>query len=513
MRWSKSILLGWSFVLGLSSYAVIPQFSDVTASAGISQSKAEQEQPVAWCDYDQDGWVDFLVYGKLWKNLRGQSFELQKTPGHMSGGGVWGDCNNDGWPDVYMYITGHLFLNDGDGTFTLQDSFLINGSENHENCVAATWGDFDGDGYADLYLAGYEASFRGPISDDVILLTREGTTVESVWCDEQYIARGVTGCDFDRDSDYDLYVSNYRLSPNTLWVNDGSGVFQNRAAVYNVQSIERGWSGSHSVGAHWADFDNDGYFDIFSANFSHRGTRWGGDGIQPDSDFFRNRGPGGRYYFEDLGNCGVVWQESYASPACGDFDNDGFVDLFITTIYSTASSGEQNRCALFRNNGDWTFSEVSSSAGLGVSIQATVQAAWADFDNDGFLDLMTAGKLYRNGGNDNQWLKVKLIDGGRSTLSNLGAQVIITNGDLTHSRQVEGSVGQANANDPTLHFGLGKNPELPLTLEVRWTDGSRQMEVVREVNTLLKIEKLVSNIGTARALGDYDLVGGSVSGQ
>jgi hypothetical protein len=170
------------------------------------------------------------------------------------------------------------------------------------------------------------------------------------------------------------------------------------------------------------------------------------------------------------------WQESYASPALGDFDNDGRLDLYFTTVYPGDKS------VLYRNLGGWKFEEVKN--GAGVALPQTYQAAWADFDNDGHLDLMTGGKLFRNPGGPNHWLKVRLRGGGKVNRAAIGAQVRLKLGERTLSRQVEGATGQGNQNDLTLHFGLGDRTD-PVKLEVRWPDGTRQ-----EVETL--VDRLVT---------------------
>ena len=132
---------------------------------------------------------------------------------------------------------------------------------------------------------------------------------------------------------------------------------------------------------------------------------------------------------------------------------------------------------LFRNEGNWQFTDVTEDYGLS-GLGPTYQAAWADYDNDGYLDLITDGKLFRNPGGPNHWVKIKLIGGqGSNGLVNkkaIGSQVRIDVPELgTFSRQVEAGTGEGNQNDATLHFGLGSH-DGKLNLQIQWPDGSSQ---------------------------------------
>jgi hypothetical protein len=333
----------------------------------------------------------------------------------------------------------------------------------------------------DLYVGGYEDWDAGITYPDMILMNEKGQAFKLAWSEVRYRARGVTACDLDQDGDLDVYVSNYRLQPNVLWLNDGSGKFQDVAAAYNAIATSPGFEGGHSIGAAWGDFDNDGYFDLFAGNFAHQDDR----GDQPKSRFLRNLGPQGQYHFQDLGTCGVFYQESYATPAAGDYDNDGDLDLFFTTVYGTASFSRKNHPVLYRNDGGFVFTDATASAQL-AELAPTYQAAWADFDHDGDLDLATAGKLFENqtggrpGGSPtirrlgSHWLEVRLQGDGRKVNSSaIGAQVRIKLKDRTLTRQVEAGTGEGNQNDLVLHFGLGAQAG-PVSLEIRWPNGATQ---------------------------------------
>ena len=277
--------------------------------------------------------------------------------------------------------------------------------------------------------------------------------------------RGVLSCDFDQDNDADFYISNYWLCPNYYWVSDGQG-----GAARAGKNAAAG--NGHSIGAACGDVDNDGYFDIFAGNFAHPG--------QPQSRFLRNRGPEHGYEFEDKGTCGVAFQESYASPTLGDYDNDGDLDLFFTTVYG------HNAPRLYRNNGNWSFSDVTGEEGI-PRLGATYQAAWGDVNNDGFLDLATGGRLFINNGNANHWLKIKLKGNGTTVnAAAIGAQVRIKLGDQTLSRRVGDTVGQGSQNNLTLHFGLGQHAD-NVKYTVTWTNGETQ-EGETAVDQMIRVD-------------------------
>ncbi|MBS0265259.1 MAG: CRTAC1 family protein [Planctomycetes bacterium] len=414
-----------------------------------------------WADFNNDGWVDLCVSGSVWLNRQGQRFEKLAEVGTA----VAADFDNDGWLDLFSWSTLRLYRNVAGQRFVEVPLPRLPETVSRGAC----WGDFNGDGFVDLFVGGYEDWDRGITWPSLLLLNDAGQSLRLSWSDSQYRARGVTACDFDQDGDLDVYVSNYRLQPNRLWRNDGKARFQDAAAELNLLATSPGFEGGHSIGAVWGDFDNDGRFDLFAGNFAHQDNR----GDQPKSRFLKNRGPEAGWKFDDRGPCGVFYQESYATPSAGDYDNDGRLDLFFTTVYGTASFGRPNAPVLFRNTGDFQFADVTQEMGL-AGQPPTYQAAWADFDRDGDLDLLAGGKLWVNQGNAGHWLQVSLRGDGKSVnRAAIGAQVRVRIGDRVLSRQVEAGTGEGNQNDLTLHFGLGAHAG-PVQLEIVWPGGQRQ---------------------------------------
>jgi hypothetical protein len=443
---------------------VEPAFTDRTADLGL----AFGNDAACWIDLNNDGWVDLCAGGVVWRNDAGRGFtRLAEGLGCV----VAADFDNDGFADLFSWSTLRAFHNGAGESFTPIDMPELPPCSSRGAC----WGDFDGDGFVDLYIGGYEVWDTQTTFPDMILMNDAGRGFTLAWSETRYRARGVTGCDFDRDGDLDVYVSNYRLQPNVLWRNSGLGAFEDAAPLLNAVATSEGFEGGHSIGAAWGDFDADGEIDLFAGNFAHVDNR----GDQPKSRFLRNLGAAGGYAFEDLGPCGVFYQESYASPAAGDYDNDGDLDLYFTTVYGTASFGRKNYPVLFRNDGGFSFADATSAVGLAEQ-PPTYQAAWADFDNDGDLDLVTAGKLFVNGGAPGHWLKVRLEGNGTAVnRSAVGAQVRVMLPDRTLTRQVEAGTGEGNQNDLTLHFGLADHAA-PVRLEVTWPGGAtRKMKGVK----------------------------------
>jgi len=463
-----------------ASFLPAATFTNVTSSVipGMDGRK------VAWGDFDNDGFVDLHAGGYAWRNNGGVNFTRMATV--MSRDGIWGNYNNDGFLDFFVYATApRLYRGNGGTGFTEANLPSLPTIDP----MGASWGDYNNDSFLDLYVGGYQGS-QGEYRPDVRLRNNQGLSFTRTWTQSNDAVvtpnrprpgRGITSADFDSDGDLDVYVSNYRLEPNQLWVNDGQGDFDEQATARGVAGTRSSGVWGHSIGATWGDFDNDGEIDLFNGNFSHPPS------YQDRSHFFRNTGTAGGYSFQDMGQGGVVWQESYGSPVLGDYDNDGDLDLYFTTVYS----GDEPR--LYRNNGNWQFTDVTYTMGL-AGLGPTYQAGFADYDNDGDLDLVTDSKLFRNQGNSNHWLKVKLIgDGQAISRDAVGAQVRIQLGSQTLLRQVEFGTGEGNQNDATLHFGLGQHSGL-VDLEILWPGGKAQFADNVAIDQLATIDYAPGNI-------------------
>ena len=435
----------------------------------------------AWGDWNNDGWSDMFGSGSVYTNNQagGFSYGNHSASGYLS----LGDYNNDGWLDVMGYKPGEagnevtLATNNSGTSWTNNSSKFLPASEYPYIGRAATWGDFTGDGYLDAYLSGWCNPWLGAPEDDVIYISDAGNTFSQTWKSSNAASnrhgRGVTTVDYNRDAKLDIYVSNYWMTANYLWKNNGFNGTSGLATVGGTVADT-----GHGFGSAIGDFNNDGYFDIYISNFTHAGN--------PPSRFVQNQGPGSGYSFINRDGRGINHYTSgdtaLGSAAAADFDNDGDLDLFLASMGGYGSRSGLTR--LYRNDGNSgdgfpTFTEVDY--GL-QSIGEGDTAAWGDYDGDGFLDLLAAGKLWKNPGaanwSGNHYLKVKLVGGdgvnGLVNGSAIGAQVTIDVPGLGKvSRQVEGNTGQGNQNDLTLHFGLGTYSD-PVDLEIFWPDGTEQ---------------------------------------
>ena len=441
-----------------------PLFEDVTDQSGVSGSDSMS----AWADYDNDGFTDLMLGNILFHNNGDGTFTKIKSATRPVGPGVWADFDNDGFLDFFRTSgAGELFRNKGNGEFEKIATSLNPVAKSR----ASAWGDADGDGNIDLLVTNYE-DWEKNISYPNVICRNTGNGSFSppgkLRKDFFWRSRGANWADFDNDGDLDFYISNYRLMPNELYVNDGKGNFDEQAKTHGVAgnsddkpTIKGKWpykSHGHTIGSCWGDLNNDGFLDLVVVNFSHQPV------YQDRPMVMINNGPP-HYTFTDINKkaaAGIYWQESYAKGALGDYDNDGDLDIFITTVY------KGDKGTLFENDGTGKFKDVGEQTGTKADYRS-YQVAWADYDNDGDLDLLTGGRLFRNKGNDNSWLKVKVVGGAGSNTAGIGARVTVIAGENSYIREIEGG-NSGNQNDLVAHFGLG-NWKDKVTVKIRFPSG------------------------------------------
>jgi hypothetical protein len=434
----------------------------------------------ALVDYDNDGFTDIFVataFGGtscLYHNDgRFQFSKVTSEPVVMVNGdsctGVYADYDNDGDSDLFVSnfdpYRSCFFRNDlGAGNSTVFTR-ITSGPwvDTVGQSVGAAWADYDNDGFVDLFVANTsdqnEFLYRNDRAGGMTRITN-GPLVRSGGA-----SQNCAWADYDNDGLLDLFVANSFGQTNFLFHNADEGTFSRVTDAPPVTEAGT-W-----IGPAWADYDNDGHMDLFVAN----------GGRQNDA-LYHNNGDG---TFTPIVDDPVVTSGGASEGgAWGDFDNDGYLDLFVSNNW-----GEPD--FLFHNERDGTFSQIyegevvnDTSNGLGC--------AWADFDNDGFLDLFVSNGpedpaapgehnfLYRNdakaNGNTNGWLLVRLI-GTASNRSAIGAnfrvRATIWGKEVRQMREISGGSGQCSQNDLRVHFGLGDAAHVDL-LRIEWPSGTVQ---------------------------------------
>ena len=362
----------------------VPHLEDITAKTGITfQHTADPSKKyivesmsggVILFDYDRDGWLDIYFTnaptvamavkgqtskGALYHNNHDGTFSDVTAKAGLSTpcfamGGAAGDYNNDGWPDLYVTCLGGnvLYKNNGDGTFT--DATAKAGVADGRWSAGAAFGDYDGDGFLDLMVSNY-VDFH---LDD---LPGFGTAPNCKYrgIDVQCGPRGLKG------------------AGDSLFHNNGDGTFTDVSKSAGVSDP----NGYYGMGVVWADFNNSGRPDIYIANDS------------TPSFLYKNLGNG---KFKEIGlESGTAVSQDGSEQASmgiaiGDYNHTG-----RPSIYTTNFSDEYDD--LYRNDGNWNFTDVSYQSGIALPSLPHVKwgTAFADFDNDGWLDLIAvSGHVY-----------------------------------------------------------------------------------------------------------------------
>ncbi len=482
----------------------------------------------AFIDYDNDGWMDvFLLNGsriegapdgatnRLYKNNRDGTFtDVTERAGLVRSGwasGVTvGDYDNDGDEDLFVTYWGQnvLYRNNGDGTFTDVTRAAGLAEPGHRWGAGCSFVDYDRDGHLDLFVSNYlEFSFDGAMKPGqaancnwkgvpvncgprglppgVHSLYRnngDGTFTDVSERSGIRAARGsygmsVLAADFDNDGWPDIYVA-CDSTPSLLFMNNRDGTFREEAMVRGVALSEDGLEQA-GMGVALGDYNLDGQLDLFKTHFADdTNVLYRGDARGDFIDATRAARIGVETRFVGWG-AGIV-----------DLDNDGLPDIFMVTghVYPEIEKALpaypfKTPRLVFRNLGDGRYEELIEEAGPGVSaVHASRGCAFGDFDNDGDVDVLIVNlneppSLLRNDlDSSRHWLKVKLV-GRSSNRSGIGARVVARYGGR---QQVQERVAQSSfysANDPRLHFGLGD--AATADLEIRWPTG--QVQTVRQV--------------------------------
>jgi hypothetical protein len=409
------------------------------------------------------------------------------------------DMNGDYLDDIVSVSSTNIqiFFQNEDGTFTEQN-FPTTAANNLPSWSMAA-GDITSNGYNDLiYGSSSGVTF--------MYASNDGSSFTQVSYPEFVFVQRTNFVDIDNDGHLDAFAC-HDIAPNVFYINDGEGNL-----VYN-----QGGLGDVPVGGNygsiWVDYNNDGNLDLFIAKCSG-----GGQGATAKfNELHRNNGDG---TFTDVSvESGLRDPLQTWSSAWGDFNNNGYMDVFVG-----ASSFSDGGHKLMRNNGDGTFTDVTAGSGLdtftGTSIehatydfnndgyldimgnsnriflnngdmtftQHTVPfsgAAIADLNNDGFLDAFAGGNIHFNNGNDNNWIKIT-TEGVESNRNGIGARVEITSALGTQIRDVRSGEGFRFMSSLNTHFGIGQDTEIE-SLIIRWPSGNVDMIEFLDINTTLHV--------------------------
>jgi len=420
------------------------------------------------------------------------------TPGYGMGVAA-GDFNNDGWVDLYLTkfdAPNQLLRNNGNGTFT--DVSKSSGTDLRSWSVSASFVDVNRDGWLDLYVGNYvryslEHSTQcfgasgaldycmpdayQPLQDRLFINRRDGTfadaSVTSGIAREYGPALGVSTADFNGDGWMDIYVANDGKE-NQLWLNKKDGTFENVALLSGVALPVTG-KAEASMGVDAGDFDDDGDEDLFMTELTSQG-----------SNLYVNDGSA---VFDDRSTPSGVGPASVPFTGFGtgwfDYDNDGRLDLLsvngtVQIIESLRQAKDplplHQRKLLFHNLGGGRFQEVSAQAGAVFALSEVGRgAAFGDVDNDGLVDVLVGNNngptrlLINQTANGHHWIGLRLAGvGGRDML---GARVeVIQAGAPTRWRRARSDGSYASANDPRVIVGLGESSSPP-DVRVTWPDG------------------------------------------
>lgn len=360
-------------------------------------------------------------------------------------------------------------------------------------------GDIDKNGFNDLVLgAGSGVTF--------LYANATGTGFTEVTGSQYVFSQRTNFVDINNDGHLDAFVC-HDVDPNVYYLNDGTGLL----------TFHQGGLGDHDEGGNygsvWVDYDNDGDADLFIAKCR------GGSSTAKYNELHRNDGNG---VFTNVSTAANMYDPVQTwSSAWNDYDNDGYMDALIG-----ASSFTDGSHKLMRNNGDGTFTDITSGSGWETNTQSSIEYVTFDFDNDGytdvmggnqtisfnngdltftpmaynfpvgsvgdmnndgFLDVQNGSRIYMNDGNTNNWLKIHL-KGIASNMNGIGARVELYSGGMKQIRDVRSGEGFRHMHSLNVHFGVGTNTTIDSVL-VHWPSGTIDNVLTPDVNqSVLVIE-------------------------
>lgn len=498
----------------------VPVYRDVTAASGIkfvhdNGAKGDKQYQevmgsgVALLDYDKDGKLDVYFVtcvgsNRLYRNLGDLRFEDVTAKAKVAGGGYGmgvtsADFDNDGDQDLFVSNWGpDAFYRNDNGVFTNRTKEAGLGDPRWG--ASAAFLDYDRDGKLDLFVTNYivlevpdqnvcqsQTGLRlycppRQYPPETSLLYRNlGTgkfqNVSKAAGILPYEGRGlgVVTLDYDRDGWTDVYVAN-DLDPNFLFRNKHDGTFEELGVIAGVSHSEDGLEQS-GMGVTAADFDRDGWMDLFVTNY-----------LDQTNEIYRNEGNG---FFDDITARSGLGPPSLPWVAWGtefvDYDHDGWFDLFVVNGNTESDAAKVDPtstwaqpCHLYRNQGNSTFREVSKEVAPDLAKPRTSRgAAFGDLDDDGDVDVVVSQQegpavLFEHTGvKGAHWIGF-LLQGTKSNRDAVGARVEVHAGGRLSVREVQAGASYMSRNDPRVHFGLGAGAAVD-SVVVTWPRGDKQV--------------------------------------
>jgi PKD repeat protein len=483
------------------------QFTDVTDLAGV----ADAEHPhfgATWSDYDGDGFIDLYVV-----NGKGEPLGVE-------------DENV-------------LYRNNGDGTFT--DVTIETGTGDPYVAMRNIWADYDRDGDLDLYSHNFVVSTLYQNNDDVFSDVNEASGAGL----EMDKGTGAAWGDYDNDGWLDIHATGFP-GQNALLHNNGDGTFTNLQTTSGMSLSASGmgnaWGdydldgdldmaitavtkddptflyenngdgtfkdvtvevgiivedGSSNAAVNWADYDNDGDWDLHITEVNAGSAK-----VLPNRMYlFQNQGD--NTFIDATSDAGLTppSMSEIWDAAFADFDNDGDIDLYV------AGTGPD---LFYLNNGDGTFTDIASDVGVGIT-DTTWGIVWGDYDNDGDADMYVVRKgnaapnlLLRNQGGSNNWLQLEL-HGTVSNLEAIGARITVVANGQTQMREITGGSGFYSQHTLVQQFGLGPSSTIE-SIEIVWPSG-----IVQNVSGLaINKRHVIIESGTGQPTASFTATPGAM---
>ncbi|MDP1678013.1 MAG: FG-GAP-like repeat-containing protein, partial [Bacteroidota bacterium] len=433
------------------------------------------------------------TYSLLFRNNRDGTFlNVTKQAGLWLYGGyqtsLWADVNNDGYPDLFMANydgqgSSHLFINKKNGTF--KDVIALSGFDSVTYITTAAFGDYNNDGKIDLLLAtGGKVKlllYKNISTNDSIQFIESG---QKSYIEDPITPMQVTFIDYDHDGNQDIYVVHDGMVHSNLFHNDSNGTFTDVSIKTGLNDVGIG----NSMGVYWADFDRDGWEDVYVTRIKKGGMyRRQQDGTYQNMAAETGAEKNGMSW-------GLVWE---------DFDNDGDLDMFIVNSY-----GYDITKSLYYQNNYGLYSDKATEYGLDFPIDF-YGVACADFNNDGYLDIFapaTNGEnkyLVNTKVNKGNWAKVTLHGVSINAMA-IGVRVRIVAGGQTYIRSVTAGNGYISQMSPTLHFGIGSSTVID-EMEIFWKKGYVQRFTTLDVNKAYSLTEGGNPITSVQIVQNIDV--------